>query len=43
MSTADPFIYEVKLPNGEVLTLKNDEELQNYMDQNKNIGYDLNF
>ena len=43
MNTSTPFVYEVKLPNSKVLTLKNEEELQNYMDQNKNIGYDLNF
>ena len=39
----DSFIYEVKLPDGKVITLKNDEELQNFIDQNKNLGFDMQF
>lgn len=40
---SDSFIYEVQLPNGKIITLKNDEELQNYLDQNRDIGFDLQF
>ena len=40
---SDSFIYEVKLPDGKVITLKNDEELQNFIDQNKNLGFDIQF
>jgi len=40
---SDPFIYEVKLPDGKIITLKNDEELQNYLNNNKDLGYDFQF
>jgi hypothetical protein len=40
---SDSFIYEVKLPDGKIVTLKNDEELQKYLDENKDIGFDLQF
>ena len=43
MKASDAFIYEVKLPDGKIVTLKNDEELQNFIDQNKNLGFDLQF
>jgi hypothetical protein len=43
MKAADAFVYEVQLPDGKIVTLKNDEELQNFIDQNKNLGFDLQF
>jgi len=40
---SDAFVYEVQLPDGKIVTLKNDEELQNYLDQNRDLGFDLQF
>ena len=40
---SDAFVYEVQLPDGKIITLKNDDELQNYLDQNRDLGFDLQF
>lgn len=40
---SDSFVYEVQLPDGKIVTLKNDEELQKYLDENKDLGFDLQF
>ena len=40
---SDAFVYEIQLPDGKIVTLKNDEELQNYLDQNRDLGFDLLF
>lgn len=40
---SDAFVYEIQLPDGKIVTLKNDEELQNYLDQNRDLGFDLQF
>jgi hypothetical protein len=40
---SDAFVYEVQLPDGKIVTLKNDEELQKYLDENKDLGFDLQF
>jgi hypothetical protein len=37
------FIYEVKLPDGKILEFLNRDELDIFLENNKNINYDFNF
>jgi hypothetical protein len=39
----EAFIYEITLPDGTVLKDLNREEMQKYVDENKDIGYDFQF
>lgn len=39
----DPFIYEVKLPDGKVVTLMDKEALDRFIQENKDISYDFQF
>ena len=39
----DDFIYEVKLPDGKVVTLLNQEDLDKFIQENKDISYDFQF
>ena len=40
---SDHFIYEVKLPDGTIKTLLDREELDNFMEENKDINFDIEF
>ena len=40
---SDNFIYEVKLPDGTIKTLLDKEELDSFMEENKDINFDIEF
>lgn len=42
-NTLDGFFYEVVLSNGETKKFLNQEELQSFIDDNKDLNYDFNF
>ena len=42
-SGLDQFIYEIKLPNGEIIQKASLEELNTYIEQNKDFKYEKNF
>jgi hypothetical protein len=39
----DSFIYEIKLPNGKIVTARNEDELNKFMEENKDLGYDMQY